>query len=327
LRKKFRIPAQPVLVAALLVFAAAAQGEEALVREVYTMGTTLRLVSLESDHERALRQSEILIRAVEEADQQLSTWKEESELSKLNRQPVNEPFAASHQLIDLIAKIQMWSGETDRAFDPGIGNLLDLWNVHGSFRIPGPREIQDALSSSGIAYLNLDSTHGSITKLKQIIIDPGAFGKGEGLQRAIEIAREQNMAPLLLDFGGQIAVHGKPPGNNGWVVQLADPLLRDQVQKQGFVLKDGSFSTSGFSERSGKVNGRIINHIMDPRTGQPAPLFGSVTVWHPDALVADILSTALYVMGPTEGYKWASYHCIAAAFSSENGVLKTKNFK
>jgi thiamine biosynthesis lipoprotein len=74
-------------------------------------------------------------------------------------------------------------------------------------------------------------------------------------------------------------------------------------------------ATSGTSERWAQVDGRRLGHILDPRTGRPAPAWGSVTVVHPDPLVADILSTALYVMGPDEGLRWLDDHPgIAALF-------------
>ena len=74
----------------------------------------------------------------------------------------------------------------------------------------------------------------------------------------------------------------------------------------------GSVATSAGSERDLSVNGTRVGHILDPRTGRPAPFRGSVTVWAERALMADVLSTALYVMGPDEGLRWADAHGIAA---------------
>lgn|GEM_PF-277886 len=321
-----RVPVQIVLLPVILIFSATFGIAEPFVREVYSMGTTLRIVSLEPDEEMAVQQTELLIRTIEQTESQLSTWKADSELSRLNQEEVGSPFHATPQLIQLLQKLQKWTRQTGGAFDPGIGRLLDCWGVHASIRIPGAAEIQSALSQSGILFVALNEQENTATKAKDIRIDPGSFGKGEALQRAILTANGRKLAPFLLDFGGQIAVYGNSLDGKGWKANIADPVTRAKVLSQEIFLKSGSLSTSGFSERSGKANGRIINHILNPRTGQPADPFGSVTVWHSDAFVADVLSTALYVMGPYPGMEWASRHHVAAAFSTPTGTRSTAEF-
>jgi FAD:protein FMN transferase len=83
-------------------------------------------------------------------------------------------------------------------------------------------------------------------------------------------------------------------------VAVAHP--RDRTRAVAAIrLKNASASTSGNSERGLTVDGRRVGHILDPRTGEPAPDFGSVTVVAPDGLTADVLSTAFFVLGPEEG--------------------------
>jgi thiamine biosynthesis lipoprotein len=77
-------------------------------------------------------------------------------------------------------------------------------------------------------------------------------------------------------------------------------------------MRGGSLSTSGGSERDRFAAGRRISHHLDPRTGEPAAFIGSVSVWHPSAFVADVLSTALFVMGPEKGLSWAEARGLAA---------------
>ena len=87
----------------------------------------------------------------------------------------------------------------------------------------------------------------------------------------------------------------------------------------------GSLSTSAGSERDLVVNGERVGHIFDPRTGRPATFNGSVTVWHERGLAADALSTALYVMGPEEGLRWARRQGIAACYLiPERGTLRVE---
>jgi FAD:protein FMN transferase len=317
----------PVQVLALAILFAVTLSLDAapFERRIYTMGTTLRVVMLEENQGKALRESEALIKVIEEADNQLSTWKETSELSRLNRSIPGEKFRLTESLFQLIQKIRQWTLSTNRAFDPGIGRLIQAWGVHDRFRVPSKVELSDALSRSGVQHLTLDERNRTVTKTKDILVDPGAFGKGEALDRAIEVARSLEMGPVLLDFGGQIAVHGTPKQKE-WLAFVADPEDRFSVQDESLFLKTGSLSTSGFSERSGTIGKTIINHILDPATGLPAAQFGSITVWHKNALSADILSTALYVMGIDSGYKWALKNNIAAAFITDGKMLKTPEF-
>src|SRR5207247_10460589 len=117
----------------------------------------------------------------------------------------------------------------------------------------------------------------------------------------------------LAELGGQSMVYGIPPHAASWPVYLAHPNARSRPVLT-LKLDGGSLSTSAGSERDLLAAGRRVGHILDPRTGFPAPFLGSVTVWHESALVADILSTALYVMGPEEGLRWAESHNAAALF-------------
>ena len=322
---RYRIPLQVILLAISAGFAFDSEAEP-FEREVYSMGTSLRIVLLEEEPEKALHDSEELIRIVEAAEGQLSTWKPESELSRLNVAEIGQPVKVTPQLFQLIRKTKEWTILTNGAFDPGIGKLLEVWKVHDSFRIPSQKEISRAAGVSGLRYISMDPETLTVTKIKDVHIDPGAFGKGEALDRAIELAQSKKMAPLMIDFGGQIVVLGEI----AWSVAIAQPSNRLETESAALSLKSGSLSTSGFSERSGKVGARTINHILDPATGHPVDPFGSVTVWHPKALVADILSTALYVMGPEAGYHWALRNKIAATFivvNSPKKILETPEFK
>jgi len=110
-----------------------------------------------------------------------------------------------------------------------------------------------------------------------------------------------------------VTVNGVPPDTGAWPVALAHPRDRERPWLE-VAIAEGSLATSGGSERDLSAAGTRIGHILDPRTGRPAAYTGSVTVWHRRGLIADILSTALYVMGPEQGLAFAERHGIAACF-------------
>lgn len=291
---------------------AIAEPLDPLERDVYLMGTTFRVVLYEENKDKGISDLEAIIQTVEQTENQLSTWIPNSELSRLNDFPAARQFAMSPSLCSLWPKLELWVSQTNGSFDPSVGNLAAVWGIHGSFRIPEKTEISGALENTGFQYLKRNGC--ILIKTKAIRIDPGAFGKGEAMDRAIEVAEKRKMAALLIDFGGQLAVRGIPPQHEGWSSSLANPIFRTQESAVKVVLKQGSISTSGGSERDGNIDGKRIGHHLDPKTGYPVDFFGSVAVWRMKALEADMLSTALYVMGPDKGYHWAVQRGLAACF-------------
>src|SRR6185295_16213692 len=134
------------------------------------------------------------------------------------------------------------------------------------------------------------------------LLEEGGFGKGAGLRDAIGALSRAGVSRASLDLGGQVAVLGR-----GWTIPVADPRRRDRPVI-ALSIDGGSVSTSGNGERGIEVNGRRLGHILDPRTGEPAADFGSLTVWTADPLRADCLSTGLYVLGPGRALRWAAAH-------------------
>lgn len=133
--------------------------------------------------------------------------------------------------------------------------------------------------------------------------EAGAFGKGYALDRMLALTR----GDATIDFGGQLIVRG----SRGVAIAAPDDRARPVLE---LTLTDASLSTSGNSEQPG--------HIYDPRTGKSLPGRGSVSVIAGDALTADILSTALFVMGDEEGLRWADAHGVAAIFITESKTVR-----
>jgi thiamine biosynthesis lipoprotein len=89
-----------------------------------------------------------------------------------------------------------------------------------------------------------------------------------------------------------------------WTIPVAHPSRRDEPAAL-LQLRSGSVSTSSQSERFVTAVGQRVGHVLDPRTGRPVPAWGSVTVITEDPTVADVISTALLVLGPDRGLEWA----------------------
>jgi thiamine biosynthesis lipoprotein len=286
----------------------------AVEHEVYLMGTRARLAVLERDRTTALKALETALESLEETEAILSTWREDSAISKLNRFPVGKPWPAS-SLCAMFDDVYRWQRATAGSFDPAIGALIRAWGIHDGGRVPSQDEIRAGLAKSGLDRLTFDRDGCTLTRTADVTLDVGAFGKGEALDRAA--ARLKEVA-WLIDLGGQVSVGGSRTDGSPWTIDIAHPADRDQPLVRVNV-RNGSLSTSAGSERDQSVNGRRVGHVLDPRTGSPAAFSGSVTVWHERGLVADILSTALYVMGPDNGISWAESHDVSALYLIPDG--------
>ena len=279
-------------------------------RTVHLMGTWATLVVQAADRSAGLQALERMVGVIERTEASLSTWRADSVLSALNRHPVHEPFGLSSPLCGLWPRLARWHRLTGGAFDPAVGRLVEAWGLRAGGAVPAPDALRAALAATGFARFRFDAETCRVTRTADATLDAGAFGKGEALRRLVDASA--GGYPWMVDFGGQVAVGGKPAGA-GWPVAIAHPARRQQPAL-ALTLTTGSLATSAASERSVVVDGRPVGHILDPRTGQPIHRPESVTVWHEDPMAADVLSTALYVMGADDGLDHAERHGIAALF-------------
>jgi thiamine biosynthesis lipoprotein len=301
-----------ILALALVPPGLAARGAadgEMVVRDAYLMGTRVSLAAWATDRAEGLRTLERALQLLETTEAELSTWRADSAISGLNRHPVGSAFELPHDLCGTFAALYEWHAATAGTFDPAIGPITDAWGIHAGGRVPPPHILREARESSGLDKLTFDGARCTVTRRADVRVDAGGFGKGDALDRVERALRD---GPWMADLGGQVSVHGRP-GGRPWQVGVAHP--RDRHRALLYLqLSEGSLATSGASERDLAVNGRRVGHILDPRTGEPAAFEGSVVVWHRRALAADILSTALYVMGRDAGLAFAERRRVAACF-------------
>jgi len=269
-------------------------------RSFALMGTTL-LVQVTADSRAAgIAASEAGIRACEAAVERLSTWGGTSELARFLAAPAGQAIALSPALYAELTGACAFTRATGGAFDPGIGALIAAWDLRGTGRRPTVEELARARASSGI--LRLELAGGRAIRPVGLVIDEGGFGKGAALDDAARAVLAAGARQARFDLGGQWLVAG---AGDSVTIELADPRARARPVASVRIAA-GSLSTSGQSERGVTVDGERIGHVLDPRTGQPARDFGSLTVWATTAFAADCLSTGLYVLGPDSALAWAA---------------------
>jgi thiamine biosynthesis lipoprotein ApbE len=272
---------------------------ETIIRHLAAMGTALSLTVSAPTRDAALRASEAGVREIERIEALLSTWRDDTPLARVNTAPVGTAQPIPAELGEILGRVFAWSERTGGAFDPTVLPLVRVWGLRTGGRIPDATELHAALEATGGSLFTFEESSPGLFFISKRHplggIDEGAWGKGWALDKAAAAMREAGAVSGLLDLGGQILAFGEETS-----VDVADPRERGKTVAR-LRLADASASTSGNSERSLVVNGRRIGHLLDPRTGLPARDFGSVTVVAPSGLVADVLSTAFFVLGPEEG--------------------------
>lgn len=134
-------------------------------------------------------------------------------------------------------------------------------------------------------------------------LDFGAYGKGYGIDRAIESLKDMGIHNAIINAGGDLRAIGSRAGTP-WRIAIKKPTGMAVLG----VIKtdtDESVFTSGDYERNYAYEGKRYHHIIDPRTGYPAEGVASVTVIHTDATTADAAATALFVAGTSDWHRIA----------------------
>lgn len=288
------------LTLALLAIAAptARAAEDWATQARYVMGTVWTIECRGPDSEQAIDGAFAEIRRL---DALLSTYRPESELSRVNREAGKGWIPVSRETYDLLERSFGYSRESRGAFDPTVGTLIRAWGFkHLDYRKPDPGVIEAARAKVGFAHVGLDPARGIRFDRAGLELDLGAIAKGYAVDRAIAHLRSRGAVSARVDAGGNQGVWGPGPGGSPWVFGIKHPREEGELLG-GVTLEEGAVSTSGDAERGFWHEGMRYGHIVDPHTGQPVRGMLSVTVVAPTAEEADALSTTLYVLGVEQG--------------------------
>jgi thiamine biosynthesis lipoprotein len=279
------------------------------------MGTSLDVRVFSHSRAEGLAASDAVWKAVQEDEQRLSTWIPASELSRINHGIIGKIQPISRLLRRDLENAFACEEKTDSAFSPTLGPLVQAWGLRRGGRIPTDSERAQALSQSLSGAFTLNA-QGVVKNRAGARFEEGGFGKGVALDDAISALSGTDEA--VLNFGGQVSILGAKP----IPIEIADPSHRDKALLS-FEAGQGSISTSGNSVHGMKVQtprGLIqIGHLLDPRTGKPAPFDGSVTIVAQTGAEADCLSK-VFVLGVTQGLEWARLHHVQALYISPSPV-------
>lgn len=158
-------------------------------------------------------------------------------------------------------------------------------------------------------------------------IDLGGIGKEFAVDQLLRLARERGIRDAMIDIGQDIRVSGHPAGREAWYIGLEEPGQPGHCWT-ALRLTDHAIATSGDYFRSFSRDGRRYGHILDPRNGQPVNNgCQAVSVVAPSCVLAGVLSTAAFILGPEEGLKLIQqYGGVEACITTENARHQTRRF-
>jgi thiamine biosynthesis lipoprotein len=234
-------------------------------------------------------------------DQLMSTYIEESRISDINRRAASEPVPAGAELFELIRRSLDISVLTLGAFDVTYESVGQHYDFRNRQR-PDAELVAEERKLISWKFVELDQAAGTVSFREQgVRINLGGIAKGYVVERGANILRMNGVEHGIVTAGGDSRLLGDRRGQP-WMVGIRDPRKDGQVAIS-VPLEGEAISTSGDYERYFEEDGVRYHHILQPSTGSPASGVHSATVFGPDAVFTDALSTSVFVMGVDKGLR------------------------
>jgi thiamine biosynthesis lipoprotein len=255
---------------------------------------------------RVRKAYEDAIAEIKRVETLMTTWKPDSEVSKINAAAGKSAVAVSDEVFDIVKESVHASQISEGTFDITFHTLHGLWKFDEDLDPHPPKEsdIKARLPFVGWKNIVLDDAKKTVMLSKdKTQIGLGGIAKGYAVDRAVKVLEAAGITSFFVQAGGDLFARGKKPDGSQWTAGIRDPRGDENKYFARLPISDHAFSTAGDYERSYVVGGKRYHHIIDPRTGSPATASRSVTIWAPTALLADEIDDAVFILGPEKGLK------------------------
>lgn len=300
----------PFLVGIGVLLLLQAQRFETVAQKQFLMGTFVEVKAIGEERAELERAINAAFEEIKRIEQKMSRAGE-GELGRVNREAASQPVHISDELLFVLQEALKYKALTGGKFDVSIGKIVDAWGFKedwdGVGRVPSREELEALLVPKEIIIDPLNKT----VQLSSaaVEIDLGGIAKGYAVDKAIEVLRAYNIKGALVNAGGNIRVYGQRPESllyfferkRPFVIGIQHPRNEENILGAIELQGDMAVATSGDYQRYFFKDGIRYHHIFDPATGLPANETISATVIAPTALIADALSTGVFVLGPEKG--------------------------
>ena len=297
-----------------------------------SMGSELRVTVWTADSAGGARTIGVLFAEFDRLEALMSVWKPGSDVERINAAAGDRAVPTTDEVRSVLrtaAQISEWTGGK---FDVTFGVLSGLWRFDHDQdnRLPDMDDVRRRLPLIDYRSLVVDDPAGSaFLKKKGMRVNLGGIGKGYAIDRGVEILRRNGFSNFMIQAGGDLFVSGLKDGRP-WRVGIQDPRGAAGRIFAAIDLTNSTFSTSGDYERSFVKDGRRYHHIIDPETGAPSQAgCRSVTILTTTAVLADGLSTGVFLLGPEKGMALVRRlpNVDAVIVTAKNEVLMTPRLR
>jgi thiamine biosynthesis lipoprotein len=290
-------------------------------RQRYSMGTIFSIVVYHGSPAEAERAVDAAMGEIVRLDAVMSRYKEQSDLTRLNRDGRRGFVAVAPSLYEVVEQSLDVSRRSGGRFDVTIAPLLRVWrDAYEAGRQPSVEEVAGARRCAGYQHVELKRPNLIRFRSDCLELDLGGIGKGYAVDRALEVLQSAGIRHAAVNAGGStIGAIGSPPGSDGWPVDLGARV----AGRSTLWLRDGAISTSQQRLRRLPFTPGEFGEIIDPGRGAPAPHETIVSVITPSATRADALSTTLLLLPVEDGKTLlAQFSPASALWMSPTGELQ-----
>lgn len=252
---------------------------------------------------------------VSEIDNLFNIYDEDSNVSRINREAGQGPVEVEDHTYTILDRSIEYAELSGGAFDPSIGALIKLWGwgSENGPSVPSQEEIEATLPLINYEDILLDEAAQTVEfNQSEMLIDLGAIAKGYAGELATDYLEEAGIETAFVNLGGNIVLLGDKPDGTPWRIGVQNP-RSDRGALMGLVVADTDYydnrlaiATSGDYERYFEEDGEYYHHILSPFTGQSVENgIASTTIVANDPVMADALSTGIFVLGIEEGLELA----------------------
>jgi thiamine biosynthesis lipoprotein len=276
-------------------------------RNDIAMGTSIRFVAYTNESVDAAAAGAAIDRAIREMrrlEAVLSEWREDSDVGRVN-QASGGWVNVSPETAEVIDEALWVSHASQGAFDITFQVMGDLWKFgtaqDATPQLPARAEVRRRRALIDYRRVEFDREKSRVRIPKGRKIGLGGIAKGYIVDRAVAVLKGAALRSFLVQAGGDLYGAGRKPDGSHWVTGIQDPRAPEGNYFATVELEDHAFSTAGDYARSYVIDAKRYHHIIDPRTGYPATASRCVTVYAPDAMSADMIDDAVFILGPEKG--------------------------
>jgi len=263
----------------------------------WAMGQPVHVMVLAGSEQEGLDGCAAALGELRRGESRLTLFDDASDLCELNRCAGRAPMRVDRDLRAVLALADGFRRRSGGAFDVAVEPLMRAWGFHRPrTTAPTVTELREAREAVAAACVELS---GDLARLPSAHtqLDFGSIGVGYGIDRALAVLSGRGFTRALIDVSGDVAVLGAPPGEPGWLVEIADPERETHRIVAATRLRDAALATAANTESVVRYGSLVAGHVMDPATGWPARALTQASVVTGTATAADALSTAMLVMG------------------------------